>query len=93
MSLVELSALVGTLMPMLVAVINQPKWPSWLRAVATAGLCIVAGGITAAASDGLTGKTWLQGAGIVFAAALAAYHAWWKPSGIAPAIEKATALK
>jgi VIT1/CCC1 family predicted Fe2+/Mn2+ transporter len=92
MSLIELSALVGVFLPTLVAIVNQPRWPSWVRAVATAAVCIVAGGVTAAASGELTGKRWFEAAVVVFGAALATYHAWWKPSGITNAIEKATAV-
>lgn len=92
MGLVEWSALVGSLMPSVVAVINQPSWPSWLRAVATAVVCIVAGVLTAASTGGLSGASLTQAIGVVFGAALATYHAWWKRSGITDAIEKHTAL-
>jgi len=91
-SLVELSALIGAFLPTLVAIVNQPRWPSWARAAATVLLCIAVGAVTAAASGELTGKRWFESAGIVFAAALATYHAWWRPSGITTAIERATAV-
>lgn len=93
MSLVELSAVIGSLLPMAVAVVNQPRWPAWGRAAATAVLCVVAGGVSAAAAGELTGKSWLQAAGVVFAAALLTYHAWWKPSGITSTIEQKTAIR
>lgn len=92
MTLLQLSALVGLLLPTVVAVVNQPRWPSWGRALATVIVCLVAGAVAAAATGGLTGKTWAEAAGVVFAAALGVYHAWWKPSGIIDAIERATAL-
>lgn len=92
MNLVELSALVGALLPTVVAVVNQPRWPAWGRALATALVCVVAGFVAALSAGDLTGKTWLESAGVVFAAALVAYHAYWKPSGITTAIEQKTAL-
>ena len=92
MALVQWSALVGALLPTVVALINQPRWPSWARAIMTALTCAAAGAVTAAAAGEFTGRTWLESAGVVFAAALATYHAWWKPSGVTGAIEKATAI-
>jgi len=93
MSLVELSALIGALLPTVVAVVNQPRWPAWARAIATVLVCVAAGAASAAAAGELTGKTWLEAAGVVFAAALTTYHAWWKPSGITNAIEDATSVR
>jgi len=92
MSLELISILIGAGMPTVIAVINQPSWPAWARAVATLLVCAVVGGITAAVQGDLTGKRWTEAAALIFAAALGTYHAWWKRSGITDAIEKATVL-
>jgi len=90
MNLAEWSALVGALMPALIAVVNQPHWPPWARAVMTVLSCIVAGGITAAVEGRFTGVGLVESVGVVLVAALAAYRWWWKPSGIADTIETRT---
>lgn len=84
------SALVGVLLPPLVAIVNQPRWPGWARAVITAAACIAAGGITAYLDGSLTGVRWLSAALIVAVAAVGSYQKFWRPSHIAPRIEAAT---
>jgi VIT1/CCC1 family predicted Fe2+/Mn2+ transporter len=84
------SALVGALLPALVAFVNREHWPAWAKGLTAVASSVVAGGVTAWLSDGFTGKTWLQSALIVVGAALASYRLWWHPTGVAPAIERAT---
>lgn len=84
--------LVGVLLPNLVAIIQQPKWPNWFRAVVGVVSSVVAGGIT----TWLTAGSQLWDQGMVHAILLvgvsswAAYRNFWKPTEIAPTIEEAT---
>lgn len=84
--------LVGAGMPPLVALVNQPRWPSWKRAIVSVVACLVAAGVTLWLGGGLRGASVVRGVLLVLVAALGSYHSWWKPSGIAPALERATAI-
>ena len=86
------SALVGVLLPPLVAVVNQPRWPSWARALVAVVSSVAAGGMTAWVAGDLAGMSGLRAVLVVVAATLAAYRAWWQPSGIAPWLEHLTAV-
>lgn len=82
--------LVGALLPALIAVIQQPQWSCRLRAVVTVVACLVAGGGTAGLDGQLTGRSVVTSVLTVLVTALATYHGFWKPSGIAAAVEGLT---
>lgn len=92
MTLVEVSALVGMVMPALVAVVNQPWWKPWQRALVPVVASLIAGAVTSAASGQFDGKGFPAAAAITFGSALATYKAWWKPSDIAAMIERFTTV-
>lgn len=84
-------AIVGFLMPALIAAINRRMWSSAAKAVCAFVLCIVAAGVTAFLTGDFDDTDDLVTAALaVFGAAITTYHFWWKPSGIAPKIEAAT---
>ena len=85
-----ISVAVGFLLPPVIAIANRPKWPGWARLLVTVAACAVAGTAIAAATRQLTGKRRLEAVTVVVAAAIGFYKAAWHPSGVAPAIEKAT---
>lgn len=86
------SLLVGALLPNLVAVVQQPQWPSWLRAVVGVICSIVAGAVTTYLT--LEEVMWEQGMVhailLVGIASWASYRNFWQPTRIAPAIEAKT---
>lgn len=84
------SLLVGTLLPLLVSVINRAHWPSWGKGAVAIVSSVVAGVITAWATDQLHGKGIAEAVGIVLVAAVGTYKALWQPAGIGPRIEVAT---
>jgi hypothetical protein len=84
------SALVGFLLPPVVAVANRPTWPSWARAGVTVAGCVLAALGTAWLNGTFDGGDLTRSALVVGFAAFGTYRAFWHPSGIAPAIEKAT---
>ncbi len=88
--LIMWSALVGALLPPVVAIINQPRWPAWLKGAVAVGTSVVVGGVTAALQGDLTGRSWVSSALIVATLAIGSYHQLWKPSTIAPKVEEAT---
>lgn len=84
------SLIVGFGMPPVVALVNQRRWPGWLRATVTIVLCVVAGAITAYLQGAFTDRRWTTAALIIGIAAISSYRTFWRPSGIAPAIETKT---
>lgn len=89
-----LALLIGAMLPPIVAVIQQPKWSAGARAIVTVLLCLIAGTATAY-FEGTNvlrfGPEWGAACLRVLVAAQATYVAFWKPTGIAPAIERVTA--
>lgn len=86
------SLIVGALLPPLVAIIQQPRWPDWFRAVITALACLVAGGVTAYLAADLEGRSWVSSALVILVAALSAFRGFWKQTGTTQRIEAATAM-
>lgn len=86
------SLLVGTLLPLVVSVVQQPRWPDWLRALVTVAICIAVGAGTAFLEGNLTGRTWLSSALVVLVAALATYKGFWKQTGVTDKIESQTSF-
>lgn len=86
------SLLVGGLMPLLIAVVHQPKWSAAAKSKVAVGAAVVGGIATAAATGGIGhGETVVTAIGAVLLASQTAYHAIWRPTQVAPAIEFATA--
>jgi hypothetical protein len=82
------AALVGFVLPALVAIINRSEWKSWVKGIVALLASVVVGTITALLAGSFTGASWLQAISIVFAASQVAYHTWWKNSDIAGLIEQ-----
>lgn len=89
-SIVLISALVGSLLPNLIAVLNQVHWPSWLKAIVAFAACCIAAVAVTAAKGTLTAQDWVGSAIVVFTVARASYAGLWKPTGVADKIETAT---
>lgn len=84
------SLLVGFLMPNAIAILQQPRWSDGVRAMLTFVLCLVAGAGTAYFEGELTGRRAVSAVLLVLVTTLATYRNFWKPVGVAPAIESAT---
>lgn len=81
--------LVGVLLPPVIAIVQQPRWPSGLRALMTVVACAIVGGVTSWLEQGeLDFNGDLLGSILrVMIAAWASYLAFWKTTGVAPALE------
>jgi hypothetical protein len=86
------SALVGFLLPPVLSIVIQSGWPQRVQAVVAFLACLAAGAGTAYFEADLDGRTWVSASLIVLTTGLATYRNFWKPTGISPAIEKATNL-
>lgn len=89
-NLVMWTALVGTLMPVLIAFVNRTTWSSGTKATVALVSSAVAGIATAWLNGELAGRDVIAAVLVAATATTVAYHAWWKPTGIAPALEEAT---
>lgn len=87
------SLIVGTALPPLISVVQQPQWDNRLRSIVTAVICVIAGGVTAYLASDLEGKTWISSALIVVVAAMTTYRNFWKTTGVSPTIEAATSTR
>lgn len=85
------SFLVGFLMPLLTAVVQQPGWSAKLRAWVGVAASGVAGLVTVALQHGihLDGHLMASMATVVVASQ-STYMAFWKKTGITSAVETAT---
>lgn len=74
--------------------IQRPRWSDRVRALVTFGYSVVVALGTAYLSDGFEGdhdvRTAVTSILMMLVAAIATYHGFAKPTGIAPAIETAT---
>jgi VIT1/CCC1 family predicted Fe2+/Mn2+ transporter len=84
------SALVGTLLPLLVAFVNRSSWSSGAKATVALLSSAAAGAVTAWLNGDLSGRDVTTAVLIVATATVASYHGFWKPTTIAPALEEAT---
>lgn len=75
-------------------VIQQPHWSARVRAAVTFGYSVVVGLVTAYLAGAFNGvqdaRTGVTGVLTMLVTAIATYHGFAKPTGIAPAIESAT---
>jgi hypothetical protein len=80
--LVMLSAVLGTVMPPLVAIVQQPRWSPVLRALVVVAFSLAVGAGTAAVEGRLTGQRWTTSALIVGGAAVSAYRLFWRAAAV-----------
>jgi hypothetical protein len=83
--------ILGVLTPLLVSVVQQPKWSQQVRAVVAAVAAIVVGLLTVLANGGFNDASGVLGiVALVLVASNTAYKTLWKPMGVAPMIEAKT---
>lgn len=83
---------VGALTPVLVAAVNQPRWTRQTRQVVAVVVAVLVGLVTVIVQGAADFSA--EGAVITIAAvvgaAQAAYAVLWRPTGVAPAVMRAT---
>lgn len=89
-NLAQWSALVGFLVPILVAVIQQPRFSRPVRTVIGIVMAVAAAVVTAAVEGKLTWNTWATSVIFVVASAFTTYRNVWVPIGAADWIEAKT---
>ncbi len=87
-------AVLGFLMPLAVAFLNQTRWPRVIKGLCAFAVCAVTALITVfVRNDDFDLTNWVRTLLVVFVTAIATYHFWWKPSEIAPRVEQATSTR
>lgn len=84
------AAVIGFFMPVVVALLNQCRWPAVLKGLCAFVTCAVAAFITIYINGAVNATNWVRTLLFVFMTAIATYRLWWNPSQIAPRIEEAT---
>lgn len=88
--LVTISALVGMVLPGLIAVLNRYHWPTEAKAACAFVVCVVAAGVIAWWDQTLDWSNYRIAILTVLTSALGFYHAIWRPSGVADSLERKT---
>jgi len=84
------SLIVGTLAPLVIALVQQPKWSTRTRTVVGFVGALILGTGTAFFQGDFTGRNITSSVLIVLVASLSTYKHLWTPAGVAPAVEGAT---
>jgi hypothetical protein len=85
-------ALVGILMPIIIAIVKQVRWPWWANLIVAIIACGIAGVVTVWARGELTWQTAPIAVAAVFIAAQATYNTFWASSGIETKINDLTSI-
>lgn len=84
------SLVVGFFLPMVIAVVQQPRFPQPVRALITFLACMVASGVTIWLQGEVEFERWVESGLLILVSTIATYKGLWKPVGLAPEIERAT---
>lgn len=84
------SLIVGFLSPIVISLIQQPRWSDGVRAFVAFIFCAVAGIPTAYFAGDLEGKDYVTSGLLILVTAITSYRNFWKPTAIAPSIEAST---
>lgn len=76
-----LSAVVGFFLPLLIAILQQPRWPNWYRSLITVLVCLAVGTLTAYVQGNLIVGSILRRSLIIVFSALSTYQGFWKFTG------------
>lgn len=83
--------ILGALQPLVLSVILQSTWSRRLQAVVAFVFSVVATAVGMyLAGDFALGMDYVTGILAVFSSSIVAYYGFWKPTGVAPAIEAKT---
>lgn len=92
-NLSQWSALVGFLVPLAIAIVQQSSWPRVVRTIIGAIACVAAAIITALTENKLDWNTWATSVIFVATIAFTSYRNVWVPLGAIDWIEALTSGK
>jgi uncharacterized membrane protein YfcA len=84
------SLIVGFLLPIVIAFIQQEKWSEVIRSVTMFIVCVIAATGTVYFSGHFNLQDLVTSALLIIVTAIGTYKGIWQPTGIAPALEHVT---
>ena len=89
--------IISVVIPFLMSVVTQVKFPRWVNFIVTILVCTGAGMLTLYAGGKLSWASWsgpnlLVTIGLIFAGSQAVYAAYWKGSPLGQSINEKTSL-
>lgn len=84
------AVILGFGLPPIISALNRTKWSSAVRGIVAFVVCVVAALAVLWYEDLLNTVDIRNTIGLIFGLAITTYNLFWKPTGIAPAIEEAT---
>lgn len=87
-----LALLAGVVVPLITAFVTQRKWSSAIKSFCTLILSVLAGAFAVAvqADGAIVLSTWVDGMFTSLTAAIVSYYGVWKPTTIAPLLQRKT---
>lgn len=84
------AVIVGFFVPVVLSVINQPTWSSRRKSTVAFIFAVFVGAITAWLQGDLNGRSVVSAILLVLVLSITTYKGFWKPTGVAGAIEVKT---
>lgn len=85
------TVLSGVVIPLLVGVLTKMAAPAWLKSISNAALSALGSVLSTAQLDYWNWKWFIISWASTFTVSIASYYGVWKPTGVAPRVQEATA--
>lgn len=85
-----LAVVVGFLSPLVLAMLQQPRWSNGVRSLVTFLWAAVVSLLILGVAGSLSGRTWVSATLLVLVVTIATYQGFWKQTGVTRKIEAAT---
>ncbi|MDT5036922.1 MAG: hypothetical protein QOE03_2107 [Micromonosporaceae bacterium] len=93
LQLLQLSALIGTGLPVVAAVVKQDRFSQRHNTIIAAALTVVTALIATAARHEINAGNLFASFTVMYTTAVAFHHGLWKPTGLAPAVQRRTSRR
>lgn len=89
-----IGVLIGSVLPLLISVINRVDWTDRVKAIVAFVVCMLAAAVSSLLVEGVDVRDpnfdFVAYAATLYGSAMIAYGRFWRPTRVAPAIEAAT---
>lgn len=89
-SIDQWTAIVGIFLPLLIATVNRTMWSSTAKSYGALAVCLAASAIEVVVKGQFDVAHWGANLLTMFTLSITTYYGFWKPTGIAPALEQKT---
>lgn len=91
--LVQVAALIGVLLPLLIAALTKTAWSANVKAIIAFGISLAAAVVVALADATLNWHNWVACVFVIYVLAQTTYQNIWKPTGVSEWISLLTDFK